>query len=70
MAYCIMQVHVLSAAYSPGHPASGQRQVAVIRGVYMMMGRALERLKVSSRGMDYTNFLWCSPSQKERVQHS
>lgn len=35
---------MLSPAYSPAHPASGQRQTAVIRGVYMMMGRALERL--------------------------
>jgi len=43
-------VHVLSAAYNPAQPASSQRQTAVIRGVYMMMGRTLERLPAVPAG--------------------
>ncbi|KAG2439846.1 hypothetical protein HYH02_010478 [Chlamydomonas schloesseri] len=37
------RVHVLTGAYNPGSPAS-QRQSVVLGGVFMMMGRALERV--------------------------
>lgn len=37
------RVHVLSGAYNPASPAA-QRQSVVLGGVYMMMGRALERV--------------------------
>lgn len=37
-------VHVLSAAYHPGRPGEQHRSTATIRGLYLMMGRALERL--------------------------
>jgi hypothetical protein len=43
-----LQVHVLSAAYSPGGTASRHRQTATLRGLYLMMGRALERLEVGT----------------------
>lgn len=39
-------VHVLSAAYSPEAPGSPHRSSAVLGPLYMMMGRALERLQV------------------------
>jgi len=44
-------VHVLSAAYDPAAPDAGGaggaplHQTAVLRGLYLMMGRALERLQ-------------------------
>ncbi|GIL67389.1 hypothetical protein Vafri_20793, partial [Volvox africanus] len=38
------RVHVLSGAYNPAVPAA-QRQTAVLGAVYMMMGRALERVE-------------------------
>lgn len=44
------KVHVLSAAYRPEVPNTPHRQEAVLGPTYMMMGRALERLKVWSQG--------------------
>ncbi|GIL84225.1 hypothetical protein Vretifemale_12915, partial [Volvox reticuliferus] len=38
------RVHVLSGAYNPAAPTT-QRQTAVLGAVYMMMGRALERVE-------------------------
>ncbi|KAG2443951.1 hypothetical protein HXX76_002290 [Chlamydomonas incerta] len=38
-----VRVHVLSGAYNPASPAA-QRQSVVLGGLYMMMGRALERV--------------------------
>lgn len=40
------RVHILSAAYNPAQPEL-QRQTVVITDLYLMMGRALERLRVS-----------------------
>lgn len=38
------RVHVLSSAYDPLDPTR-HRQTAVLQGLYLMMGRALERLR-------------------------
>eukprot|EP00983_Pelagomonas_calceolata_P039156 1137061-Pelagomonas_calceolata.AAC.3 len=38
-------VHVLSPAYTPAEPDSPHRMTAVVNGLYLMMGRALERLQ-------------------------
>ncbi|WIA32200.1 hypothetical protein OEZ86_003049 [Tetradesmus obliquus] len=43
------RVHVLSSAYDPRLPGQ-QRQSAVLRGLYLMMGRALERLPAVPAG--------------------
>ena len=42
----VQAVHVLSAAYSPEAPDApgGRRQSAVLGPLFMMMGRALERI--------------------------
>ena len=42
---CAPPPQVLSAAYSPARPGE-QRQEARIAGLYLMMGRGLERLQV------------------------
>jgi ribosome assembly protein 1 len=43
------RVHVLTSAYDPREP-SRHRQTAVLRGLYLMMGRALERLPAVPAG--------------------
>ncbi len=43
------RVHVLSAAYDPAAPQQ-QRQTAVLSSLYLMMGRALERLPAVPAG--------------------
>jgi hypothetical protein len=44
------RVHVLSGAYNPAAP-DAHRQTAVLGGVYMMMGRALERVEQVRRAV-------------------
>lgn len=43
------RVHVLSSAYDPSSPQR-QRQTAVLKGLFLMMGRALERLDAVPAG--------------------
>ncbi|KAF5836663.1 hypothetical protein DUNSADRAFT_5622, partial [Dunaliella salina] len=45
-----MTVHVLSPAYTPAEPDSPHRMTAIVNGLYLMMGRALERLQAVPAG--------------------
>lgn len=40
------KVQVLAPTYNPADPEAGLRQEATVNGLYLMMGRGLERLEV------------------------